>query len=188
MRKSVFLWQIAGFLFTATVGTLLHFIYEWSGESILLAPFSAVNESIWEHMKLLYVPMFIFAIIQYRYMGAQHCDFWCAKLIGAIAGLTLIPMLYYTYTGAFKVYADWFNIAIFFIADTVSYILESHILKYKKRCASQRLCFIILCVIGIFFIIFTFKTPQIPLFEDGLSGTYGVSIVQGREVGQLHSV
>ena len=139
-------------------------------------------------MKLLYVPMFIFALIQYRYIDVKNCDFWCAKLIGTIAGLTLIPMLYYTYTGAFGVFADWFNIAIFFIAAAVSYILESHILKYKKSCVSQRLCFIILCTIGIAFIIFTFKTPQIPLFEDGLSGTYGVSIVQGRVVGQSHPV
>ena len=188
MKKSVFLWQTAGFLFAAMVGTLLHFLYEWCGESILLAPFSAVNESIWEHMKLLYVPMFIFALVQYRCVGAQHCDFWCAKLIGALAGLTLIPMLYYTYTGAFGVFVDWFNITIFFSAAAVSYILESHILKYKKRCSSPKLCFGILCAIGIAFIIFTFKTPQIPLFEDGLSGTYGVSAVWGRVMGELHPV
>lgn len=188
MRKAVFLWQISGFVFTSLVGTLLHFVYDWTGQSILLAPFAAVNESIWEHMKLLYFPVLAFSLIEYRYVGAHNRNFWCAKLGGMLAGLILTPMLYYTYTGAFDVYADWFNITIFFIAAAVTYVLNSHLLKYIKNCSYNKLCIIIVCLIGLAFIVFTFKTPQLPIFEDGLSGSYGVSIVQGRVVGELHPV
>ena len=41
MRKRLFYWELAGFLFTAALGTLLHFVYDWSGGSTLAAAFSA---------------------------------------------------------------------------------------------------------------------------------------------------
>ena len=55
MKKRLLLWETAGFLFTAAVGALLHFSYDWSGGTVLAAAFSAVNESTWEHMKLLFL-------------------------------------------------------------------------------------------------------------------------------------
>lgn len=53
MKKSIPYWQAAGFIFTAILGTLLHFLFDWTNGSVIAALFSAVNESIWEHMKLL---------------------------------------------------------------------------------------------------------------------------------------
>ena len=53
MKKSLTHWQIAGFFFVSVVGTLLHFLFEWRGESRLVALIAPVNESIWEHMKLV---------------------------------------------------------------------------------------------------------------------------------------
>ena len=64
MKKSIGLWQLCGFAVTSLVGTVLHFLYDWLGESVLVAPFSGVNESTWEHMKLLFWPMLIFALFQ----------------------------------------------------------------------------------------------------------------------------
>ena len=64
MRKRLLLWEAAGFLIAAAGGTLLHFLYEWSGEQLLAAVISAVNESTWEHMKLLFVPVFLFSVVQ----------------------------------------------------------------------------------------------------------------------------
>lgn len=56
MGKRLFYWELAGALFTAALGTLLHFVYDWSGGWGAAAAFSAVNESTWEHMKLLFSP------------------------------------------------------------------------------------------------------------------------------------
>ena len=64
MNRKINLWQLSGFAVTAIVGTLLHFLYEWLGEAWWIAPFSGVNESTWEHMKLLFWPMAIFALVQ----------------------------------------------------------------------------------------------------------------------------
>ena len=52
-------------LFSLVLGTLLHFTYEWSGENLFVGSFSAVNESVWEHLKLVFFPMLITTIIIY---------------------------------------------------------------------------------------------------------------------------
>lgn len=176
MKKSISLWQLAGFVFTGIAGTLLHFLYEWTGENRIAALFSGVNESTWEHMKLLFFPLLIFAIIESRYIGKEYNNFWCVKLIGILLGLSVIPVLYYTYTGIFGKNADWFNITIFFIATAVSYIAERGLLKKEKNfCPFETLAKIILLLIAVLFFVFTFAPPQIPLFKDPITKLYGIN-------------
>ena len=55
--KNIRSWLIAGFIFTAVFGTLSHFFYDWSNENVLIGLISPVNESTWEHMKLLFFPI-----------------------------------------------------------------------------------------------------------------------------------
>lgn len=175
MRKTLIFWQIAGFIFTGIFGTLLHFLYDWSHQSPLVAPFSAVNESIWEHMKLLFFPMFLFALIENIFIGEQYENFWCVKLSGIILGLILIPVLYYTYTGIFGVSKDWFNITIFFLANAAAYLWETYLLHRNVSLGlSPQTCFMVLYGITFLFIILTFVQPEIPLFQDPRSGVYGM--------------
>ena len=82
MKQSISYWQVAGFLFTSILGTFLHFLFDLSGQSVIAAIFSAVNESIWEHMKLIYYPMLLFALIEFQFWGKDHKQFWC---IGRLA-------------------------------------------------------------------------------------------------------
>ena len=93
MKRSVFLWQLMGFSVTSFVGTVLHFLYEWLGSATWIAPFSGVNESTWEHMKLLFWPMLLYAIVQSRFFKDRK-DFWCVKLQGILLGLLLIPVIF----------------------------------------------------------------------------------------------
>ena len=128
MKKLLSAWQVAGFIFTGIAGVILHFLFDWTNESIIVAPFSAVNESIFEHMKLLFFPMFVFALIESRYIGMEHKNFWCVKLIGIVLGVGLIPVLYYTIRGVFGIIPDWVNIAIFFLTAAYSYLIETKLL------------------------------------------------------------
>ena len=155
-------------------GCFLHFLYDWTDRSIIVAPFSAVNESTWEHMKLLFFPMFIFALIEYKFIGGNYKNFWCAKYIGIITGLLLIPVIYYTYTGLLGVNADWFNIIIFFIAAGTAYYLENLLLKSNINFSKSFFSFVILCLIAVLFIVMTFIQPKIPLFQDMITGSYGI--------------
>ena len=177
MKRSLTGWQLSGFVFTGTVGTILHFIYDWTDQNIIVAPFSAVNESIWEHMKLLFFPMFVYALIEYFIIGNDYENFWCAKLIGTLTGLLLIPMIYYTYTGAFGVSSDLFNIIIFFLSAGAAYIGETQLLKSKASfCGSSSVPLIILYLIALAFCVFTFLPPKIPLFQDPTTNLYGIQI------------
>lgn len=173
MKRDLSLWQVAGFAATAIGGTLLHFVYDWTNESVLIAPFSGVNESTWEHMKLLYFPMLIVALIQNR-LFKEYSHFWCVKLVGIIVGLVLIPVLFYTYNGAFGPSPDWLNISIFFIAAAAAFFTETRLLKRAPMRYCPRLAVAAVCLIGVLFILFTFVPPKIPLFCDPLTGTYGL--------------
>ncbi len=174
MKRSVNLWQLAGFAVASLGGTLLHFLYEWTDEAIWVAPFSGVNESTWEHMKLLFFPMLVYAIIQSPFFRDNE-GFWCIKLRGILCGLTLIPILFYTYNGVIGRSPDWINIAIFFISAAIAYFYEARLFhKDDIPCGSSLLAFIALCAIALLFIIFTFSTPEIGIFRDPMTGAYGV--------------
>lgn len=163
-----------GFLFTSVVGTLLHFLFDWAGQNIVAGLFSAVNESIWEHMKLVFFPMFVFALLQYRFLGKDVPGFWCVKLAGIGLALLLIPILYYTYTGALGISADWFNVAIFFIAAGAAFWLETRLFARERSCRiPPAVAFALLCLIALAFVVLTFFPPHVPLFQDPLTGTYG---------------
>ena len=174
MKRSVGVWQLLGFGVTSLGGTLLHFLYDWLGEAIWIAPFSGVNESTWEHMKLLFWPMFLYAIVQ-SFLFCDRGDFWCVKLRGILLGLILIPVIFYTYNGAFGKSPDWLNIAIFFIAAAIAYICEARLFNSdKKSCVAPKLAIAVLCVIVLLFVAFTFWTPEINIFKDPLTQTYGI--------------
>lgn len=166
MKKSISFWQMIGFIFTGVIGTLLHFLYGWSGQNPVVGAFSAVNESIWEHMKLLFVPMLIFSLIEYHRIGKEYSNFWCVKLIGILFGLTVIPALYYTYTGALGIEASWFNIAIFFLAAAWVYWLETKLLQWgNPKCTQPAAAFGTLLLLGILFVMLTYNPPNLPLFN-----------------------
>lgn len=167
MKRDISLWQFGGFAFTSIAGTLLHFLYEWTNENKFAALISGVNESTWEHMKLLFFPLFIFAVVQ-SYFFKDYKNFWCIKLRGIVMGIIMIPILFYTYNGAIGKSPDWVNIAIFFISAAIVFIFETHLFKkgQKLRCISPKLSFIVICIIGILFMVFTFFTPPLLLFKD----------------------
>ena len=174
MKRSVWLWELVGFAFTSLGGTLLHFLYGWLKDAAWIAPISAVNESTWEHMKLLFWPMLIFAVIQ-SFFFKERSDFWFIKLRGILTGLILIPVLFYTYNGIIGSSPDWINIAIFFICAAVAYVYE-FILFERKAVAykSPALAIIALAAIAVLFIVFTFITPEIAIFKDPVGGGYGI--------------
>ncbi len=175
MKRSIFLWQFGGYVFTVFIGTLLHFLYGWTGNSPSVAPFSAVNESTWEHMKILFFPALLFAIIQSRYWRKDYENFWCIKAVGVLTATLLVPVLFYTYNGAFGSSPDWVNIAIFFLAAALGFLLEARLLKKGSRpCKLTKAAVLLLILVSLSFVAFTFLPPKIPLFQDPITKSYGI--------------
>ena len=166
MRRLISLWQLWGFAVTALGGTLLHFLYDWLGGAVWIAPFSAVNESTWEHMKLLFWPMLLFAAVE-RCFFRDRADLPCVKARGILLGLTLIPVLFYTYNGAIGRSPDWINIVIFFVSAAVAYLYEWRLLRDGTvRCRHPWLPRLLLAFLALAFLVFTFLPPELGLFRE----------------------
>ena len=169
-------WQLGGFLFVCAAGTALHFLYQWSGESVAAAPFAAVNESVWEHMKLLFWPMLLWAGAERAVLGGYSRGFWPAKAVGTLLGLALMPALYYTYTGTLGVSVMWVDIAIFFVAAAAAFLAETRMLARDWRCrgGARASALVLLLLLSAAFVLCTFVPPRFPLFRDPVTGFYGL--------------
>ncbi len=154
-------YMFKGIIFVSVVGTLLHFAYGWSGESFLVGLFTPINESTWEHMKLIF-------FVYYFFMGRRLKDeFPCigsSMALGTIFGTFLIPVLFYTYTGILGYNIMLFDILTFYIsvisAFYITYIntLSCKADKYKN------LLFLLVCLLAVSFVIFTISPPEMALF------------------------
>lgn len=173
MNKKIRNYQIFSIVFTLILGTILHFTYEWSEENMIVAIFSAINESTWEHLKLVFFPMLITTIIGYYYLGKEYSNFLCSKTKGILVAISFIIIFFYTYTGILGKNIAIIDISSFFIATIIGEISAYLFILNKAKC-NKSTSIIILITLFICFIIFTFKTPKIGLFRDPVTGEYGI--------------
>lgn len=171
-------WEIAGFFFVILAGALLHFTYGWSGGNGTAAIFSAVNESTWEHLKLLFWPYLLFSLIEYLFIGRSFNNFLAAKAAGVLFGLAVIIVVFYTYTGITGQNAVWADILLFVLAAAGSMIVSYWILisgQLEGRMA-QGAGLAALVLLAVCFAAFTFYPPEIPLFFDPEKHLYGLPV------------
>ena len=86
-------YQIFSAIFAIILGTLLHFTYEWFNKNTLIAAFSSINESTWEHLKLAFIPMLITTIIGF-FKFKNIPNFLCSKMLGIITTLGFITSFF----------------------------------------------------------------------------------------------
>lgn len=162
-----------GILLVMGLGTLLHFTYQWSGKQTFVGLFSAVNESTWEHMKLLFFPSFIYFLIERRYTARKYPSLLTCRTLGLLLGLAFIPISFYTYTGVIGKSFAPVDIAIFFVSALITFLICQPLRKCRFSITPQ---FSLLILFGLLFcfVIFTFFPPHIGLFLDPVSFTYGI--------------
>lgn len=169
-------WHLAGIIFTIGAGTLDHFIYQWSGENVLLAPFSAVNESTWEHLKLLAVPMLLFSFIEYFAYGKAFSNFLAVRTCCVLAGMASIIATFYGYVALTNQHWLWADIAIFVFAVILSYVLSFFLLKHHLLADMgwELTARVLLALLVVSFVFFTGQPPHVFLFHDPVTGHYGM--------------
>lgn len=172
-KKSILKFQILSAIFIAILGTILHFAYDWSGENALVGAFSAVNESTFEHLKILFFPTLLTIIFGYFYTKKDVKNFLCAKTIGLLTALIFTVIFFYTYTGILGFNIAVINILIFYIAVILGEYIAYKIMLSSFSC-NNKIAITILAILFFLFIIFTYNTPEIGLFRDPLSGEYGI--------------
>jgi len=172
-RNKIRKYQIFSVILTFILGTILHFTYKWSGENKIVAIFSSINESTWEHLKLLYFPMLISILIGYLYIGKKIPNFLCSKIIGIFSAIGFTIVFFYTYTGVLGKNIAAVDISSFFISAMLGEFVAYALMINKFKCNNKKYI-IILILIFLGFIIFTFYTPKIGLFKDPITGKYGI--------------
>ena len=174
MKTKLLKFETIATIFIIVAGVLLHFSYDWSNENNIVGIFSAVNESIWEHLKLIFFPMLITIIIGTIYYKEEYKNYLCIKTKGLILSLLSIIMLFYTYSGILGNNISVINILIYIISALIGQIYSYNKIKDTSSC-NNKIAVGMLITLLICFITFTYKTPRIGIFEDPTTNTYGIN-------------
>lgn len=175
MNRTILRWELGGIVFVVVLGSLLHFAFGWSGRWTAIAPIGAVNESVWEHLKLGFWPALVYAALEYSRFGRSASNFLLAKTVGIYLMPVTIVVLFYSYTAVLGRGLLAVDIAIFVVA-----VIVGQLVSYRLLTASplsrrlNRFSPVALAILAILFAVFTFYPPQLPLFRDPVTGGYGI--------------
>lgn len=159
-------YTIIGIFFVLITGTLSHFLYDWSGNNYIVGFFTPVNESIWEHMKMLFFPMLLYSLfIIFKFKGTYTC-ITSSLCFGILTGTLLIPLFFYAYTSVLGKDSFILDIGIFILSIIIAFWLSYKLtLSCKLEPYTLLLCCLV-CSLFICFILFTYHPPQTRIFEN----------------------
>ncbi len=170
-------WLIFGIPALFVIGGIMHFIYDLTGKVKVMGMFVPVNESIWEHLKMLLLPIIgwwsVYYFINHKKYDLNKDKWFFASVVSIVISMLITLAFYYTYTQAFGIESLVLDIFDLLLSITIGQLIGSHIYKYGKGIKSQISICILILLIAIF-AAFTFNPPHIPLFKDSMSGQYGV--------------
>ena len=172
-------WELAGLVLTLIFGNLLHFVYDWSGQNSVVAAFAAVNESTWEHMKLLAMPGVIWSLVEAVALRSSRQSVLMARALGLLAGLVTIPTVYYTYTGALGVSSMIVDVVLFQAAVLLGALVSWRVLAKNKLTGPIWGAVGLLLLLGVaaLFVWWTYAPPVLPIFIDPTNGTVGLPAI-----------
>ena len=163
---------IIGIILVLIAGTISHFVYDWSGQNVFVGFFFPVNESIWEHKKLVFFPMLLYSFYINQKMKDTNPCVTSSFLLGTLVGTALIPIIFYTYSGILG-----FNLLVLDLLTFALSVLSGFYAAYKAtlscRFASyERLLKIAVFLMAVAFFYFTYFPPDIAFFENPAQATF----------------
>ncbi len=174
-NRTILKWELAGIIFVFFLGALLHFIFEWSGDSRIVGAIASVNESVWEHFKQGFWPMCLFAAIEYRFLRTYTRNFLVAKGIAIYLIPIITGLVFYSYTAIIGKEILIVDIAIFLFAIIAGQLISHKIMTSKVFPKyANRVAFICIIILALILITCTFYPPHLPIFLDNNSATYGI--------------
>ena len=179
MEKKVLNYCVAGYIFVSILGSLSHFFYDWSGGNFLVALVCPVNESTWEHMKLLFFPVVLYTIF-WPGQCRKERQITAGMLLANIFGIISIPVLFYSYSGIYGKNLSFIDISIFFISVFVVFYLAYNWIvrrteKGNKNCRGllywnvekyEVILIVVSFLLAICFFVFTFYPPEWGIFKE----------------------
>ena len=174
MRKYALKWELSGIAFVFLLGALLHFVFEWSGESRIVGLFASVNESVWEHFKQGFWPMCLYAAIEYRFLRGRIYNFLTAKAVAVYIIPIITGLVFYAYTAIIGEEILIVDILIFLVAIVAGQLTSYKVMTSVKLPGyTNVVSLIFIMVLAFVLMLFTFYPPHLPIFLDG-RGFYGI--------------
>jgi len=174
MKKYILKWEICGIIAVFLLGALLHFVFEWSGGSRIVGLFASVNESVWEHFKQGFWPMFLYAAIEYRFIRGYTGNFLPAKAVAVYIIPAITGLVFYGYTAIVGEEILVVDILIFLVAIIIGQLTSYRIMTSSELPKYTNVLAIIFVVLmASVLMLFTFYPPQLPIFFDA-EGFYGI--------------
>ena len=158
------------------IAFLGHFIYEIS-ENNIFAIFFPVNESIWEHMKLLFTPYIIDILIIYlisKKFNIVYHNFLFSALFSATFSIFLYLTIYLPIYNIFG-HNSIFAIILMYIVIFISQLFQIYILK-KEEFRLSKFSFVLIIAIYIIFGYLTYYPIRNYIFYDFNKNLYGKNI------------
>ncbi len=159
--------NLTAFIVISVLGTVWHFIYEWSGYNSLVGYIASTNESTWEHLKLLFFPALIYFAAEY-FLKEKGCEsFISASAFGIFLGMLTIVTLFYTYSGVLGKTIDFINIVIYYIGVAAMLAVRTLIIKNRVLTGKGITAFsiIITIIMAIAFFALTYNAPVNGIFS-----------------------
>ncbi len=162
-----------GMILIIVVGTLLHFVYEWTDHNKIAAIFAAVNESTWEHIKICMTPTLLWSIYEITRYGLNS-QFIIGKSLCLLTIILLIPILFYAYTAFTKKSILWVDVICFCITVVCSQLVFNHMIMGEKTIINLYVSIVLLLIeLGAYFSL-TFHPPKNFIFKDPITKLYGL--------------
>jgi len=152
-----------------------HFMYEWF-PNIIFSIILPVNESIWEHMKLLVTPVLIFSIFEYiiyRKKNIPFNNFILSYSISVILGIIIYLAIYLPIDYIFG-HSAIIAISLLFITFIIIEIISYYIMNYNEIRYSNIIGISIIILIYIIFGYLTYNPIETYLFYDTEKNIYGI--------------
>jgi len=173
--KSILGWELVGIPFVVVLGSALHFGFEWSGNWPPMALFAAVNESIWEHLKLAFWPGLLWAAIEQRQLHLEPSAFWAAKGLALLVAPVAIVLIFTTYTAILGENILYLDIGTFVVAVALGQIVSAWaLIAGPARQGYRRLGHMLLCGQLVAYSVLTFFPLPFDYFMDARSGILGI--------------
>lgn len=165
MNKKVLKFEILGFLFASSLGTLMHFAFEWSKSNAIVGLFCPINESVFEHLKLLFFPYLIWTFIEVAKLSQDKFNIYTAKLIGTTSAMLATLSVFYICLGMFGRHFEAISILSYYIGMLIGFLISYKIITFSKgKGLINGISFGMLIIIAIIFIFFTLFPANIPFF------------------------
>ena len=153
----------------------LHFLYE-KFPCFLTSIFAPVNESIWEHMKILFGSIILTGVIQkiFTIIKKEKINNICfSNFMGAIFSIPIYLIMYlpiYLIFGENMILAIIIMLITIIVAEYISYILMNED-EYKL----EHITVIFVIAVYIIFALLTYHPFENSLFIDSKTSTYGIN-------------